>query len=117
MMEVWNDLRMLVARYLVASEQMEREGPITQAVRSVGYGSEEEEDEEDEEEEDEGSSVEEAEEEDEDEVQDDVHTAEEEVPAYTHGGAAPIEVGPNGYAVSFIFWGQFRICADCSCTY
>lgn len=102
MMEVWNDLRMLVARYLVASEQMEREGPITQAVRSVGYGSEEEEEEE-EEEEDEGSSVEEAEEEDEDEVQDDAHTAEEEVPAYTHGGAAPIEVGPNGYAVSFIF--------------
>ncbi|OXB38601.1 hypothetical protein LQV05_002599 [Cryptococcus neoformans] len=98
MMEVWNDLRMLVARYLVASEQMEREGPITQAVRSVGYGSEEEEEEE-EEEEDEGSSVEEAEEEDEDEVQDDAHTAEEEVPAYTHGGAAPIEVGPNGYAI------------------
>jgi hypothetical protein len=36
MMEVWNDLRMLVARYLVASEQMERDGPVAQAVRSVG---------------------------------------------------------------------------------
>jgi hypothetical protein len=36
MMEVWNDLRMLVARYLVASEQMERQGPVAQAVRSVG---------------------------------------------------------------------------------
>lgn len=37
MMEVWNDLRMLVARYLVASEQMERDGPVAHAVRSVGY--------------------------------------------------------------------------------
>ena len=36
MMELWNDLRMLVARYLVASEQMERDGPVAQAVRSVG---------------------------------------------------------------------------------
>jgi hypothetical protein len=36
MMEVWNDLRMMVARYLVASEQMERDGPVAQAVRSVG---------------------------------------------------------------------------------
>ncbi|WVQ71096.1 hypothetical protein IAR50_000621 [Cryptococcus sp. DSM 104548] len=95
MMEVWNDLRMLVARYLVASEQMEREGPITQAVRAVGYGDSEEELEDDEEEEDdEGSSVEEDEEEEEDEA----HTAEDEVPAYSHGGA-PVEVGPNGYAV------------------
>ncbi|TYJ52171.1 hypothetical protein B9479_007216 [Cryptococcus floricola] len=96
MMEVWNDLRMLVARYLVASEQMEREGPITQAVRAVGYGDSEEELEDDEEEEDdEGSSVEEDEEE---ELEDEAHTAEEEVPAYSHGGA-PVEVGPNGYAV------------------
>ena len=36
MMEVWNDLRMLVARYLVASEQMERDGPISLAVRGAG---------------------------------------------------------------------------------
>jgi hypothetical protein len=36
MMEWWNDTRMLVARYLVASEQMERDGPVAQAVRSVG---------------------------------------------------------------------------------
>lgn len=37
MMEWWNDLRMLVARYLVASEQMERSGPVAAAVRSAGY--------------------------------------------------------------------------------
>jgi len=36
MMEWWNDVRMLVARYLVASEQMERDGPVAQAVRTVG---------------------------------------------------------------------------------
>ncbi|CDZ97524.1 cytoplasm protein [Phaffia rhodozyma] len=56
MMEWWNDLRMLVARYLVASEQMERSGPVAAAVRSVGYRSEEEESE------DGGSSVEDEEE-------------------------------------------------------
>ncbi|WOO86167.1 Cytoskeletal signaling protein slm1 [Vanrija pseudolonga] len=104
MMEVWNDLRMLVARYLVASEQMERDGPIAQAVRSVGYHSDEEEEDEDEED---GSSIE-AEEEDE-ELEDDHHEHEhaahahahahaEEVPAYTASGAQ-IEVGPNGYAL------------------
>nr|ODO02594.1 cytoplasmic protein [Cryptococcus depauperatus CBS 7855] len=91
MMEVWNVLRMLVARYLVASEQMERDGPILQAVRAVGYGSDEEEDEDEEE----GSSVEEDEEEEEE--HDEAHA--EEVPAYTHGGSAPVEVGPNGYAI------------------
>ncbi|KAJ7235597.1 hypothetical protein B0H12DRAFT_135864 [Mycena haematopus] len=53
MMEWWNDIRMLCARYLVASEQMERSGPVAAAVRSAGYVSEEEE------ETDEGSSVEE----------------------------------------------------------
>jgi len=53
MMEWWNDVRMLCARYLVASEQMERSGPVAAAVRAAGYLSEEEEDEE------EGSSVEE----------------------------------------------------------
>lgn len=101
-MEVWNDLRMLVARYLVASEQMERQGPVAQAVRSVGYHSEEEEEEEEEEED--GSSVE-AEEEDEHEHEHEEHEEAaaggdtEEVPAY-ESGSAPVEVGPNGYAVS-----------------
>ncbi|THH00074.1 hypothetical protein EW026_g2384 [Hermanssonia centrifuga] len=63
MMEWWNDVRMLCARYLVASEQMERSGPVAAAVRAVGYASEEEEEEETE---DEGSSVEDEREEDED---------------------------------------------------
>jgi len=37
MMEWWNDMRMLCARYLVASEQIERDGPVEHAVRSAGY--------------------------------------------------------------------------------
>ncbi|KZT06107.1 uncharacterized protein LAESUDRAFT_700998 [Laetiporus sulphureus 93-53] len=59
MMEWWNDIRMLCARYLVASEQMERSGPVAAAVRAAGYASEEEMEEE------EGSSVEEEREEEE----------------------------------------------------
>jgi len=98
MMEVWNDLRMLVARYLVASEQMERDGPVAQAVRSVGYVSDDEELE-DGEVEDEGSSVEEEGEEEGEEAEVAEGEAEDEVPAY-EGGSAPVEVGPNGYAVS-----------------
>ncbi len=43
MMEWWNDIRMLCARYLVASEQIERDGPVAAAVRAAGYLSEEEE--------------------------------------------------------------------------
>lgn len=54
MMEWWNDVRMLCARYLVASEQMDRGGPVEAAVRSAGYISDEDE----EEEEEDGSSVE-----------------------------------------------------------
>jgi hypothetical protein len=42
MMEWWNDIRMLCARYLVASEEMARDGPIAAAVRSAGYASEDE---------------------------------------------------------------------------
>jgi hypothetical protein len=64
MMEWWNDVRMLCARYLVASDSLERSGPVAAAVRAAGYASEEEE-----EGEGEGSSVEEerhAEEEEED---------------------------------------------------
>ena len=54
MMEWWNDVRMLCARYLVASDALERSGPVAAAVRAAGYASEEEE-----EGEEEGSSVEE----------------------------------------------------------
>jgi len=53
MMEWWNDIRMLCARYLVASDALERSGPVAAAVRAAGYASEEDEGEE------EGSSVEE----------------------------------------------------------
>lgn len=57
MMEWWNDMRMLCARYLVASEQIERTGPVEHAVRSAGYDDASEE----------GSSIEEEEEEEVDE--------------------------------------------------
>merc|ERR1712130_828887 len=97
MMEEWNDLRMLVARYLVASEQMERQGPVAQAVRSVGYRSDDEEEEDEDEEE--GSSVEAEEEEEEGHAAAHAEGEHEEVPAYTNDGAAPVEVGPNGYAL------------------
>lgn len=95
MMEWWNDIRMLVARYLVASEQLERSGPVAAAVRSAGYLSEDEESGEEE-----GSSVEE--EEDEDEHFHNAREGEEEaVPAYSQPShASGIEIGPNGYAVS-----------------
>ncbi|KAJ3871394.1 hypothetical protein F5051DRAFT_457094 [Lentinula edodes] len=48
MMEWWNDIKMLCARYLVASEQIERSGPVEAAVRAVGYPEEEDEEDEDE---------------------------------------------------------------------
>jgi len=57
MMEWWNDMRMLCARYLVASEQIERTGPVEHAVRSAGYDDASEE----------GSSIEEEEEQEVDE--------------------------------------------------
>jgi hypothetical protein len=98
MMEWWNDIKMLCAQYLVASEQMERSGPVAAAVRAAGYVSEEE----DEEDEAEGSSVEEEEDDD-----DGLYLpAEEEVnpPSYSHPEkGAGIEMGPNGYAVSVNF--------------
>ncbi|GAB1523134.1 hypothetical protein RhiTH_006264 [Rhizoctonia solani] len=95
MMEWWNDIRMLAARYLVASEQLERTGPVAAAVRSAGYLSEEEDSGEEE-----GSSVEE---EDEDE-EEDYHNArdgdEEAVPAYSQPTReSGIEMGANGYAL------------------
>ncbi|KAH8094464.1 hypothetical protein BXZ70DRAFT_358492 [Cristinia sonorae] len=64
MMEWWNDIRMLCARYLVASESMDRAGPVAAAVRAAGYTSEDEGDIEGEE--DEGSSVEEEQDDDDD---------------------------------------------------
>ncbi|KAF8062554.1 hypothetical protein FPV67DRAFT_1783357 [Lyophyllum atratum] len=100
MMEWWNDIRMLCARYLVASEQMERSGPVAAAVRAAGYVSEEED------EEDEGSSVEEEEQEDQDEEEmyveaieagegEDMHP-----PSYTHPEKhSGVEIGPNGFAI------------------
>ena len=105
MMEWWNDIRMLCARYLVASEQMERSGPIAAAVRAAGYLSEE--DEEDEE----GSSVEEEQDANgndgagEDEVyhgaRDDLEHDDETVPpAYAQGHRENgYEYGSHGYLV------------------
>ncbi|QRV89679.1 cytoplasm protein [Ceratobasidium sp. AG-Ba] len=96
MMEWWNDVRMLVARYLVASEQLERTGPVTAAVRSAGYLSEEE----DESDEDEGSSVEEEDDEDDDEAFHNAQEGDEAVPAYSQPAhQSGIEIGPNGYAL------------------
>jgi hypothetical protein len=39
LMEWWNDVRMLCSRYLVASETVDRGGPVMAAVRAAGYGS------------------------------------------------------------------------------
>ncbi|KAF4570956.1 hypothetical protein EYR36_001775 [Pleurotus pulmonarius] len=96
MMEWWNDIRMLCARYLVASETIERSGPIAAAVRAAGYISEEEDDD------DEGSSVEEEEDgaqHDDDDIYADADGA-DMPPSYSHPvkGQA-IEMGPNGYAL------------------
>jgi len=114
MMEWWNDLRMLCAKYLIASERVERTGPVEAAVRSVGYqsGEEMESDEEEEQvtgderehrvvpaagtaaaaERAEGSSVEE---------EPDVETAYDHPPVYTHPEKhyTGVEIGPHGYAV------------------
>lgn len=97
MMEWWNDIRMLCARYLVASEQMDRGGPVQAAVRSAGYVSEDED-----EGDDEGSSIEEEEEEEDGEIfQDAVVDEEGEPPSYSHPtkNSGPV-IGRNGYAVS-----------------
>ena len=92
MMEWWNDIRMLCARYLVASEQMERSGPIEAAVRSAGYVSEEEDATED------GSSVEEEQDEGDVDV-DGYHDI--KPPSYSHplARSSGIEFGSNGYVV------------------
>lgn len=100
MMEWWNDVRMLCARYLVASEQMDRGGPVEAAVRSAGYIS-------DEEEEEDGSSVEEdREDEDEDDLYEDADAAvddEEEdhsvPPSYSNPARNSLNgIHQNGYS-------------------
>ncbi|KAF9446982.1 hypothetical protein P691DRAFT_672409 [Macrolepiota fuliginosa MF-IS2] len=88
MMEWWNSLRMLCSRYLVASEPIERNGPVEAAVRAAGY--------EDVEEEEDGSSVEE-------EVDEGYHEPTEEIkpPGYSYGkGYYGVEMTPEGYVVS-----------------
>ncbi|EJD06740.1 uncharacterized protein FOMMEDRAFT_75599 [Fomitiporia mediterranea MF3/22] len=101
MMEWWNDIRMLCARYLVASESMERRGPVEAAVRAAGYVSEEEDEVE------EGSSVEEEEDEDGDlylPAQDNIENEDEAVPpSYSQPPkGSSLEFGQNGYLVSLV---------------
>ena len=102
MMEWWNDIKMLCARYLVASEQFERTGPVETAVKAVGYATEEEEEEDEEEVEEgmirderEGSSVE--------EEAHDYRTYEEvedhAPPGYTVPEKSHMKMGPSGYLV------------------
>ncbi|KAK1223268.1 hypothetical protein PQX77_013856 [Marasmius sp. AFHP31] len=92
MMEWWNDVRMLCARYLIASESIERSGPVEAAVRAAGYVSEEEL-------ESDGSSVEE--EDDEDELE---YADADEVSPPSYGGherekSLPGGVGVDGYPI------------------
>lgn len=49
-MESWDDVRILCTRYLVPCEQVDRTGPVKEALRSVGYLSGDEEELEEEEE-------------------------------------------------------------------
>ena len=102
MMEWWNDIRMLCARYLVASEAMDRRGPIEAAVRSVGYETEEETEE--------GSSVEEEEEEEDEGLYDDAREAVQEEratgpPSYEHDEA----IHGYGVSTSFFFVSALRL--------
>jgi hypothetical protein len=96
MMEWWNDLRMLCARFLVASEQMERSGPVAAAVRSAGYPSESDEEEEEEEGDERSSGEGEAEhaDEDKDDEEDLYEDARTEPPVY-------VQHGTNAYHVRF----------------
>ena len=57
MMEWWNDIRMLCARYLIASEMVDRTGPVEAAVRAAGYNEEEYDEHEDEIEDDEDGDL------------------------------------------------------------
>lgn len=95
LMEWWNDIRMLCSRYLVASEEVSRQGPVMAAVRQAGYVSEESESQE-------GSSVEE---EDEGEYVDanaDASAGEETLPGYEHAKAAGSVSGKKGQSVDSV---------------
>ena len=99
MLEWWNDIKLLTARYLIASEQVERTGPAEAAVMSAGYRSEELEEEEEETagervEGEEGSSVEE-------EVEEGgPYGPEHTAPPRYQGEGQFTEVGPHGFVVS-----------------
>ena len=117
MMEWWHDYRMLVARYLIATESMDCSGPVEAAVRAAGYVSED-----GEEDSEEGSSVEEEDHHEEQRGREPSASGgggtfvsrryslhDDAVPAYTQEGSqqhstgkrgSGIEMGPNGYAVS-----------------
>ncbi|ETW77022.1 hypothetical protein HETIRDRAFT_454437 [Heterobasidion irregulare TC 32-1] len=84
MMEWWNDVHMLCECYLVASEHIERSGPVAAAMRAAGYLSEEEGDD------DEGSSVK--------EEQDDGE-GEEEMPSQQQQEKAPEGRAPHAGAL------------------
>ena len=104
-MEWWNDVRMLCARYLIASDALERTGPVAAAVRAAGCASEEEQ-----EVEEEGSSVKEEQRAAED---DDVHPpgaycgefheAKEDLepPSYRGHPHGNLELAQPGYLVRF----------------
>lgn len=103
MMEWWNDVRMLCARYLVASDALERSGPVAAAVRAAGYLSEEEDAEEEE-----GSSVEEEQREADDEEGElppgayrDLHEpdVDTEPPSYRGHTLSSLDLGQGGYLV------------------
>lgn len=94
MMEWWNDIKMLCARYLIASEQFERTGPVERTVKSIGYATEEEEEEEVEGVEREGSSIEE-----EREYRTFEETEDHAPPGYTIPEKHHMKMGPSGYLV------------------
>ena len=100
MMEWWNDIKMLCARYLVASEQLERTGPVEAAVKSVGYATEEEEEEEEEELEEEAIRREEERSvEEERDFQTYEETEDHAPPGYTIPEKHHMKIGPSGYLV------------------
>jgi len=106
MMEWWNDIRMLCARYLVASEQIERSGPVEAAVRAAGYDEEEEEGSEEGETEyesgEEGSSVSESSNDGDNGTIPGAYGYEEGPPGYSHmngHGEKLGEVGENGFPI------------------
>ena len=112
MMEWWNDIRMLCARYLVASESIERSGPVAAAVRAVGYASEEEGDDSEED----GSSVEEEQNHEDEEMYHQARGldhaeagADEDLPHYDHRHA-----NGEGYEVSNLCGYGRRVWTECS---